>query len=293
MVKNKIIYGTRQLKINYKLSNDSHVMVNLSKDSYWRIKLLKLIIKILWYAKIKQSTIEVLMNKHFNNNSTDKEIFKDLRELVKIPVNTYDTKYNINKAYNKWKLINTNINININSVLDYGGNVGDTAYAIGREILKLPKDKVFVVDVNEWAGIKWTPRNDISFVNFNNMDTIKSNSIDLITVFHSLHHIKESEYNKILNMFNRVLTKNGIIVLYEHNNNNIRLQELIDIQHCLYDNVMTQKLTYNEFIETFYAQYLNINKWEQTFSKYFKLFNKIEMKNIDNSVYLFFKKLDN
>jgi hypothetical protein len=61
MVKNKIIYGTRQLKINYKLSNDSHIMVNLSKDSYWRIKLLKLIIKILWYAKVKQHIIEELM----------------------------------------------------------------------------------------------------------------------------------------------------------------------------------------------------------------------------------------
>jgi hypothetical protein len=33
------------------------------------------------------------------------------------------------------------------SILDFGGNTGNAAYIIGREILKLPKNKTVVVDV--------------------------------------------------------------------------------------------------------------------------------------------------
>ena len=67
-------------------------------------------------------------------------------------------------------------------------------------------------DINEWSGIKWEPRKDITFTHYDKLSSIKDKSIDLITVFHSLHHIKENEYNYILENFNRILSNDGVIV---------------------------------------------------------------------------------
>jgi ubiquinone/menaquinone biosynthesis C-methylase UbiE len=247
-------------------------------------------IKVLRNANINQQTIINILK----NNDSDKNIINKLKELVKYPINSYNEKYNLKRAEFKWSFVRPKINhvINgINSILDFGGNVGDTAYYFGKQ-LGLSKDKINVVDINEWAGIKWEPRKDITFIHYNKLSKIKDKSIDLITVFHSLHHIKESEYNYILENFNRILSDKGVVVLYEHNNNNYNIANLIDLEHCLYDVVLSQKLTYEQFIDTtyFYAKYYHMNQWENIFSKYFKKYYYYEMHNIDNSFFMFFRR---
>lgn len=291
----KIYNGTRKLK-NYNnivssLSSNSFIINNLFKNVSTSTRLIKLFIKILWSAKIDQHIIINILQKSSKENNSDKDIINEFRELVKNKVgnvNTYEEKYNIKRAESKWAIIKPHIKISINSILDYGGNVGDTAYTIGKT-LGLSKDKINVVDINEWAGIKWEPRDDITFTHYNKLSTIKDKSIDLITAFHCLHHIKENEYDNILDNFNRILSDKGIIVLYEHNNIN-NINKIIDIEHCLYDVVMTQKMNYDEFVNDFYAKYLQINEWESLFSKYFKKYYSYEMHNIDNSFYMFLRK---
>jgi hypothetical protein len=68
------------------------------------------------------------------------------------------------------------------------------------------------------------------------------------------------------------------------------MNKIIDIEHCLYDVVMTQKMNYDEFVNDFYAKYLQINEWENLFSKYFKKYYTYEMHNIDNSFFIFLRK---
>lgn len=287
----KIIHGTRKLNISnndISLKLNSSIINNLFNNLAISNKLIKLFIKILSGANINHN---IIINT-LKEGKTDKEIINTFRELVKStvgPVNTYDEKYNIKRAESKWAIIKPHIKISINSILDFGGNVGDTAYTIGKT-LGLSKDKINVVDINEWAGLKWEPRSDINFTHYNELSTIKDNSIDLITAFHSLHHIKENEYINILDNFNRILSDKGVIVLYEHNNINNNMSNIIDIEHCLYDVVMIQKLTYDEFVNDFYAKYLQINEWENLFSKYFKKYYTYEMHNIDNSFFMFLRK---
>jgi ubiquinone/menaquinone biosynthesis C-methylase UbiE len=279
----KIYRGTRKLKSFYKLSLSSNIINN----SLNNIKLIKLFIKILKNANINQHIIINILKE----GGDDKTIINKLKDLVKKPILTYNENYNIKRAEFKWSFIKNHLNNinNINSILDFGGNVGDTAYVIGKQ-LGLSKDKINVVDINEWAGIKWEPRKDITFTHYNKLSNIKDKSIDLITIFHSLHHIEESEYNYILDNFNRILSDKGIIVLYEHNNYNNDIANLIDLEHCLYDVVLSKKLTYEQFLDKkyFYAKYLQMNQWENIFSKYFKKYYYYEMHNIDSSFFMFF-----
>jgi ubiquinone/menaquinone biosynthesis C-methylase UbiE len=281
---NKIYRGTRKLQIN----SDRFIINNFMNNS----KLLKLFIKILKNGNINQESIINIFKQSLKQRWDDETIINKFRSMIKNPINTYNENYNMKRAEFKWSFIKKHINIiNINSIMDFGGNVGDTAYYIGKQ-LGLSKENINVVDINEWAGLKWEPRKDITFTHYNQLSKIKDKSIDLITIFHSLHHIKESDFEYIMNNLNRILSDKGIIVLYEHNNNNYNISKLIDLEHCLYDVVLSQKLTYKQFLDPkyFYAKYLSINQWERIFYKYFKKYYYYEMHNLDNSFFMFFRK---
>ena len=173
--------------------------------------------------------------------------------------------------------------------MDYGGGIGDAAFILGRKILKLSKDKTFVIDIDEFAGFKYIPRDDITFVHFNDMDQLNT-PVELITISHVLHHIDYKLYPKIIDMFDRILSKDGIIMLYEHDCSNKKMEAIINIEHCLYDVVNSKKINYNKFVGDFYAKYLNIKQWAKVFDKYFTPIKIIELKNADSSFYMFLKR---
>jgi ubiquinone/menaquinone biosynthesis C-methylase UbiE len=203
----------------------------------------------------------------------------------------YTEEYDTRRAFGKWKNMRTNLTKNVESILDMGGNVGNIASVLGHKILKIPKEKITVVDVENWEGHVWVPRTDITFVNYNNISKIPDNSVDLITMFHTLHHIPTKEYGNILKTFHRILTKDGCIVLYEHNCSEKNWAGLIDIEHALFDVVVSKKKSYSTYVKTYYSKYLSITKWESLFKKAdFNKYFQTEIHNTDNSVYMYFQK---
>jgi SAM-dependent methyltransferase len=208
----------------------------------------------------------------------------------------YSEKRDIGRGFGKWKNIKSHIKSNksapITSILDFGGNVGTTAMVIGRKILKLSKENTLVVDIDDWSGNKWTPRDDITFHLTSNMKDIPDDSIDLITCFHTLHHIAGDDYPHILKQFYRILSPNGRVVLFEHNCSHDKWAGLIDLEHAFYDVVISKKISYDKFVQTdHYAKYLSIAKWRALFEKYgFKSYHLNELNNKDNSFYLYLSK---
>lgn len=272
------------------LSKTSNYIVKLYQEEQWKYKVFKIIKRIVSHVGISDSDIYETIEKNIKSKNSDKKIMNVLRKLVENPEKAYEEEENIGRAIRKWKHIKPQLHgIIVHGILDYGGGVGDAAYAIGRKILKLPKSKTFVIDVDEFGGFKYTPRDDITFIHFDDMDKMKS-KVELITISHVMHHIDSKLYPKILEMFDRVLSKNGIIMLYEHDCSHNNMATIINIEHCLYDVVNSQKMTYEKFIKDFYAKYLSIKKWEAVFNKYFEPVHKIELHNADNSFYLFFKR---
>ena len=261
---------------------DNNINNKLNETSYIDITK-KLFIRILGNAIEINTIIKIL-----KQNNNDETILNELRNLIE-PYDVYNEQYNIKKANNRWYIIKKYINIKVNSILDYGGNIGDTAYAIGKN-LNLSKENINVVDINEWTGFKWTPRSDITFTHFNDMKNIKDKSIDLITIFHTLHHIKKKKYKYILENLNRILSDNGVVVLYEHDNKNSNVENIIDLEHCIYDVVISQTSTYKEYVNNFYGKYYDIKKWEKIFAPYFTKYNLFVLNNINSSFYMFFTK---
>ena len=105
-----------------------------------------------------------------------------------------------------------------------------------------------------------------------------------------MHHIDSKNFPNIINHFNRILTKTGIIVLYEHDTHNDIMHIVVNLEHLLYDVVASKKISYSNFLKTNYMEYFKINQWKKIFNKYFKSYKIIELNNVDNSFYMFLKR---
>jgi ubiquinone/menaquinone biosynthesis C-methylase UbiE len=273
------------------LSNKSNYIRDLYKDDKWRSNIMKILLKVTNYAGLNDMNIKVAIEANLKSKNSDKKIIETLRDMVTKPHQAYTTDENVGRAFRKWKYIKPKLNgIKVRGMLDYGGGVGDAAFAIGRKILNLPREKTFVIDVDEFAGIEYKPRDDITFIHFNDMDNLNT-TVDLITISHVMHHIDDKFYPKIIDTFNRILSANGIIMLYEHECSHNNMAPIINLEHCLYDVVNSKKETYTTFVKGFYAKYLSIGKWEAVFSKYFKPIDVIKLNNADNSFYMFLKRI--
>lgn len=276
---------------NSTLTKNSNIIVEIYKSSF-KPQLMNILVHILYDIGIKESQISDIIEEYKNDKQSDSKIFNKLLTLEYTPRNLYTEESDIRRGFGKWKHIKSHLTKRIGSILDMGGNVGTTAMVLGRKIFKLPRNKTFVVDIDEWAGEKWTPRDDITFIHYNNMKDISDNSIDLITCFHTLHHIPKQDYPNILKQFYRILTDDGCIILYEHNCSHNEWAGIIDLEHALFDIVVSKKISYNDFVQKHhYAKYLSIDNWTKLFENVgFKKYFLEEMHNRDQSFYLFFRK---
>lgn len=273
--------------VNFSMTESSDRISQLYKSHYKKI-LIKMILKTTYGTNIRYNYVVDTIEKYMDQGS-DKDIIDAFAGMIKKPVSLYNETDNIKRAQRKWDNIKDHVpaDLKIGAILDFGGNVGDAAYEFG-QVLHLTKKDIYVIDVDEWAGEKWIPRDDITFVHYDKMDEMPSNKINVIFISHVLHHIKKNEFPKIIEMFKRILTKDGIIVLYEHNCGNDEFSTIIDLEHLMYD-IAAKKITYDKFIKTFYAEYFTIAQWKNIFKKYFEEYFTIEKYSLDRSFYMFFR----
>lgn len=231
--------------------------------------------------------IDNVIKTNIKRNNSDLLIITELKKLNKKKKSVYNSFYNKKRAINKWEIIKNYKPSKINSLLDFGGNVGDHARVWG-DILKLGKKDIFVVDIDEWEGEKWVPRKDITFTHFNDISKLTNNSIDMINFSHVLHHIKSSDHTKIVKMCENVLSNNGFIIIYEHDVIGDLWKLLVDLEHLIFDVVVTGR-KYEEFTNSFYSNYHQMDYWANLFSDKFKVFAKYDAKTRDRSKYIFLK----
>jgi len=244
----------------------------------------------LYYSKYKSELIQMfesmLGKSHldiFNEKLTDYEYYMKLKNRFNKTFNSYSTEINYKRAYSRWNVFNKYIKNKINSYIDFGGGNGDMAYIIGRQVLKLDKNNVFVIDKESFVTQKWKPRDDITF--YENIDGVNK-TVDLITSFHVLHHIEKVELyvDKIINKLN----KNGYLILYEHNVTDRLLFNLVDIQHQIY-GIVYGNTSYENYFKELYSNYKSIEQWIKLFSK-LKLIKIINFHKYDQTNCLIFTK---
>lgn len=243
----------------------------------------RLISNILYkYTKIHNPRKWIRKNKH----KSDREFYQILSRLNNTSNNTSNhlasTREKLRKGNYKLKHIRNLLPFNTKKYLDFGGSDGSNAAMIGYE-LGLKKSDIWVIDQEEWIGVKINPRKDVTFKNTDYLKKIKDNTFDLITCFHVLHHIPNIE--ETVKELKRIIKPGGTILISEHDCHDDEFAKLLDIEHEIFDIVINKSVTYDEFIKMYYGKYWPKEKWFKLFKKPKKV---VELKNKDMTFYASF-----
>jgi len=266
--------------MNVKSKQQFKYMFNNNKNI--KIRLLK---KLAEHKLInnKYNTIEDwdnIINGYINNGDNDEVIYSNLRKLFHKDKNFENVGRAVALANNIIKFIPKNSNIN--SLLDYGCANGIITEQLGK-ILKI--EKVYGADVKDY---------NIQNLHFillkknNLMPEIEDSSIDLITCSMVLHHVENVD--STLKEFKRILSKNGLIIIREHNCETKNFSVFLDIIHGLYSLVWSDPIEDETFINTYYANYKTKKEWSNLFLKYgFIKTYEFDRPNTINAYYSVFK----
>jgi len=140
--------------------------------------------------------------------------------------------------------------------LDFGGGDGQNAYSISK-VLDCKKGDVYVSDVQSWFGNENVQKyKDI--LTYRYLKTFllpfEDDMFDFITVFQVLHHIRS--YELTIRELYRILKKDGIILIREHDCDSYETATLIDIEHSLFEISSKTDIDYT-YLQNYYAHYFS------------------------------------
>ena len=260
-------YGTSLIyykKKNSLLGNEHYVPVNSREqfkkylsigDKNTQIKaLLSLISR---KVELDENSLIALLNNNVQNTEgNDVDIYKELRKYKKPDTNKL--KRNKKRGIEVVNYITRNIPRNYDMKqfyhLDFGGNDGSVASEIST-LLNLSKEHVFSADIETWLGnVKPNTYQNISYTVLSENQDLPFNpqsftSISCLQVFHHIHFLSFYLHNLY-----SLLKPGGVLILREHDCLNTSTQLLIDIEHVLYEYVVSDTPNENIF-DTYYAFY--------------------------------------
>ena len=192
------------------------------------------------------------------SNNSDDIIYKNLKKLYLSSKNKF--KFTSLRPCNKntiisetfLKIIN-NKRINIPkdaNYLDIGTGSGKFAINFGKT-LGLSKDHIYGVDLENFAEQKDWNRdvNNQEFI-FKTIEENKpypfdDNFFNIISMKMVLHHVKDAEF--LFKEITRMLKKNGLLIILEHDSFTYADYMLNDIEHGFYMNVFNGNSPIEEF----------------------------------------------
>ncbi len=152
----------------------------------------------------------------------------------------------------------------VRDYLDIGCADGSITAAIG-ESLGLGKDHIFGCDVRDLP-----PEDEMmKRFQFKHYDGVTlpycDGSFDVITVFMVLHHIPEIE--PFLKEIVRVLRRNGVLIIREHNCTPENVRIFLDVQHGMYALVLQPVVETPDFCTTFQTFFRSKEEWSELLEK--------------------------
>jgi len=124
-------------------------------------------------------------------------------------------------------------------------------------------------------------------------DILPDSSLSLITCFQAFHHMSCDELNDILKQCKRVLKTNGKLLIREHDTTGQNMNNLIDLEHILYENVIEKVTDPNALkFEEYAGNYKSRFDWTKLLKSYgFRLSKNINPSEFKNNPTRYFYAL--
>lgn len=201
-----------------------------------------------------------------NDKINDLTIYNKLRENRKAKDPSKKDKRNEKRANEIYFYINDALkkyNKNIGGDqyfhLDYGGNDGSVASEFAK-ITKLDKSQIFSADVETWLGNKknnFFENITYTMLSENQKLPYRPESFDSVSLLQVLHHVEFIDFH--LKEIHRILKPGGIVVIKEHDCNNLSTQLLIDIEHMIHEFVEPEEAN-TKILNSYAAFYKSFNE---------------------------------
>ena len=251
---------------NVKKNNHFNFIINSKIDIIYKNKIFEMISYF--------TDIHDFINIYNNiNNKNDKQIFSFIKKNLNIKKKNNFQLLKISDLIekhllkiNKYSLVTKKDRFKYNEmygkprILDFGcGNCSKIRKI--KSFINLDTE-IFGTDINEWGNYNIKRKFYFTF-KFIEQKPYKihfpDNYVDCITCFLTLHHIKD--LSTTLNEINRILKKDGFVVIYEHDVWNDYDNIIIDLQHDIYKYIYSEKTNY-------YSKYYNFYEWDLIFNEY-------------------------
>lgn len=306
LIKCRKLYLIEKLNQKYSFFPKSNTLfssfiINAKKeDNLLQLFRLQLLLKHFISSRLLESLNKTYLNNI--NKFNDKDIFDFL--LNKFNNNNRNYKkpicpkwdYILDNIILQYKHLTKKYKNNKIKYLDIG--CGDLKKTLKmKKFLNLSKEDVYGTDIKSWGPYKNNKYNlDIQFEYIlNNKLQYEDNSFDLITCIYTLHHIEKLE--DFLKEINRVLKKNGYLILIEHDINSDYDRIAVTIEHILYSCLYEKRKNYIKKRD--YMLLFNRDEWNYLLNKYgfqFKYYSTVNSEsgwgelNYNNSCFMIYKK---
>ncbi len=240
-------------------------------------------------VKLSNENLKIL-NNMINNKIKDNEIYKFIKKNNILPAKEYGAYYYSQSIKN----IIDDFGIHkITTYLDFGAGNGVKTASVSK-VLNLDENNVFALDLESfWSSVN-IPKNKINYIYYDGITIPKINKkIDLITMNHVLHHIKN--LHSIMKQISNLCVKNTIIIVKEHDCIDESMRDKIDIEHCMYELVFGDGGKDDDnFMNSYYARYFSEEELLILFSMYGFInleLKQQQFKNYTNSKFYLFQKM--